>query len=105
MQKLFLVLGLLIACAVPLAAQAKPPTQTAEQAVLQITREWLAAEERHDRPTLQRIIADDFEGTAPMGHTVSKDDVMPTRGKFGWGGNNHFRDEGPRFWRHCCGEG
>ena len=83
MQRLFLVLGILIACAAPLAAQAKPPTQTAEEAVLQITREWLAAEERHDRPTLQRIIADDFEGTAPMGHTVSKDDVMPSEGSSG----------------------
>lgn len=83
MQKPFLVLGLLIACAIPLAAQTKAPAQTAEQAVLQITRDWLAAEERHDRPTLQRIIADDFEGTAPRGNTVFKDDVMPREGSSG----------------------
>ena len=82
MQKLFLTLGLLIACALPLAAQTKAPAQTAEAAVLQITREWLAAEERNDRPTLQRIIADDFEGTA-MGNTVSKDDVIPIEGSSG----------------------
>ncbi len=83
MQRFFLMLGLLIACACPLAAQTKPATQTAEQAVLQITLDWLSAEERHDRPTLQRIIADDFEGTAPMGHTVFKNDVMPREGSPG----------------------
>ncbi len=83
MQKLFLVLGLLIACAIPLTAQTKAAAQTAEQAVLQITRDWLAAEEGNDRPTLQRIIADDFEGTAPKGTTVFKDDVMPRAGSSG----------------------
>ncbi len=83
MQTLFLALGLLIVSAVPLAAQTKAPAQTAEEAVLQVTREWLAAEERNDRPTLQRIIADDFEGTAPRGNTVVKDDVMPIEGSSG----------------------
>lgn len=80
MQKLFLIIALSIVSAIPLAAQTKPATQTGEQAVLQLTRDWLAAEERHDRPTLQRIIADDFEGTAPMGNTVFKDDVLPIEG-------------------------
>ena len=54
--------------------------QATEQAILQLTRDWLAAEEKHDRPSLQRIIADDFEGTAPMGNTVFKDDVLPAEG-------------------------
>lgn len=83
MQKLFLVISLLIVTASPLVAQTKAATQSAEQAVLQITRDWLSAEERHDRPTLQRIIADDFEGTAPRGNTVFKDDVMPREGSPG----------------------
>jgi len=83
MQKLFLLIGLLAVCAFPVSAQTKPALQTAEQAVLQITRDWLSAEERLDRPTLQRIIADDFEGTAPMGNTVFKDDVMPLEGSPG----------------------
>jgi ketosteroid isomerase-like protein len=55
-------------------------TSAAEESVLQLTRDWLAAEERHDRATLQRIIADDFQGTAPMGNTVSKNDVLPAEG-------------------------
>lgn len=83
MQKLFLVISLLIVTATPLVAQTKAATQSAEQAVLRITRDWLSAEERHDRPTLQRIIADDFEGTAPRGNTVFKDDVMPREGSPG----------------------
>jgi ketosteroid isomerase-like protein len=59
--------------------------QTAEEAVLKVTREWLDAEERHDRATLQRIIADDFQGTAPRGNTVLKDDVIPQPGSAGGG--------------------
>jgi ketosteroid isomerase-like protein len=51
-----------------------------EQTVLQLTRDWLDAEERHDRATLQRIIADDFQGIAPMGNTVFKQDVIPREG-------------------------
>jgi ketosteroid isomerase-like protein len=52
----------------------------AEQGILKLTRDWLAAEERHDRATLLRIIADDFQGTGPMGNTVFKEDVIPMEG-------------------------
>ena len=83
MRKLFLIIGLLTASALPVAAQTKPADQASEQAVLQLTRDWLAAEERHDRATLQRIIADDFEGIAPMGNRVFKDDVLPAEGSTG----------------------
>ena len=84
MRKLFLVTGLLTAVVSSLIAQtaAKTSDQNAstEQSVLQLTRDWLAAEERHDRVTLQRIIADDFQGTTPMGNTVFKEDVVPPEG-------------------------
>jgi ketosteroid isomerase-like protein len=84
MRKLFLIFGLLTAVVSPAYAQtaSKTADQTAgiEQNVLQLTRDWLAAEERHDRATLKRIIADDFQGTSPMGNTVSKEDVLPTEG-------------------------
>ena len=83
MQNLCLIIALSIAAALLLAAQTKPATETSEQSVLQLTRDWLAAEERNDRTTLQRIIADDFEGTAPRGNTVFKDDVMPREGSTG----------------------
>ena len=58
-------------------SQTPAKADSAEEAVLKVTREWLDAEERHDRATLQRIIADDFQGTAARGNTLSKGDVIP----------------------------
>ena len=88
MGKLFLVIGLLTVVVSPAFAQTTPQTApktagqtgSAEDSVLQITREWLAAEESRDRATLQRIIADDFRGTGPWGQTVFKADVIPEEG-------------------------
>ena len=84
MRRLFMAITLLAAAIAPAFPQA--PAQTAgsnaaiEQMVLKLTRDWLEAEERHDRAALQRIIADDFQGTAPMGNTVFKEDVIPQEG-------------------------
>ena len=58
-------------------SQTPAKADSAEEAVLKVTREWLDAEERHDRATLQRIIADDFQGTTARGNTLSKGDVIP----------------------------
>ena len=84
MRKPCLVLALLITASTSVFAQAPPkagdPPANAEQIVLQLTRDWLAAEESHDRATLQRIIADDFQGTGPGGNTVVKADVIPEEG-------------------------
>jgi ketosteroid isomerase-like protein len=84
MKKLFLITGLLTAVVSPVFAQTASKTSdqnaSIEQSVLQLTRDWLAAEERHDRATLQRIIAEDFQGTTPMGNTISKEDVVPPEG-------------------------
>jgi ketosteroid isomerase-like protein len=88
MRKFLLVTSLLIAAAIPVLAQttAKPePTNSPEQTVLKLTQEWLDAEDRVDRAALNRIIADDFLGTGPMGTTVSKTDVIPQEGSGGHG--------------------
>ena len=89
MRKYFLlVTSLLIAAAMPALAQttAKPePNNSVEQTVLKLTQEWLDAEDRVDRAALNRIIADDFLGTGPMGTTVSKTDVIPQEGSGGYG--------------------
>jgi ketosteroid isomerase-like protein len=61
-------------------SQTSAKADNAEEAVLKVTREWLDAEERHDRATLKRIIADDFQGTAARGNTVLKEDVVPRAG-------------------------
>lgn len=78
MRRLCLIVGLLIAVVSPLLAQTK--AASTEAMILQLTRDWLAAEERRDRTTMQKIIADDFQGTAPGGSTVFKDDVLPEEG-------------------------
>jgi ketosteroid isomerase-like protein len=83
MRKLFLSVALLTVVITSGPAQTAPKPQSvtdAEQTVLKLTRAWLEAEERHDRATLRRIIADDFQGTAPTGRTVFKEDVIPQEG-------------------------
>lgn len=89
MRKLGFILALLTAAAAPVftqttsaqtAPKAADQNPSIEQSVLQVTRDWLDAEERHDRATLRRIIADDFQGTAPRGNTVFKEDVIPEEG-------------------------
>ena len=57
----------------------------AEQAVLRLTREWVEAEGKIDRAALERIIAADFEGTAPNGNRVTRGDVIPREGTTGGG--------------------
>jgi ketosteroid isomerase-like protein len=87
MRKLFLVIAVFTASVIPAFAQtpAKPTEQAndTEQTILKLTRDWLAAEEATDRATLRRIIADDFQGTAAMGRTVFKEDVIPQEGSRG----------------------
>jgi ketosteroid isomerase-like protein len=78
MRRLSLIVGLLIAAVSPAPAQTK--SANTEQAILQLTQDWLTAEERHDRAVLQKIIADDFQATGPMGNTLFKNDVLPAEG-------------------------
>jgi len=78
MRRLCLIVGLLIAVVSPALAQTK--AASTEETILQLTRDWLAAEERHDRAALQKIIADDFQATGPGGNTLFKDDVLPAEG-------------------------
>jgi hypothetical protein len=86
MRKLFLSVALLATAVTPALSQtpSKPQSVTdAEQTVMKLTHAWLEAEERVDRATLRRIIADDFQGTGPRGNTVLKDDVIPEEGSQG----------------------
>ena len=84
MHRTLFIIAVLISAATPALAQmaARMPEQnnSVEQAVLKVTQEWLVADERHDRAALNRIIADDFLGTGPMGTTVSKKDIIPREG-------------------------
>lgn len=61
------------------------PSGEAEQAVLRLTKEWVEAEAKRDRAALERIVAADFEGTAPGGNRVTKSDIIPSAGAGGGG--------------------
>ncbi|HEV7475887.1 MAG TPA: nuclear transport factor 2 family protein [Pyrinomonadaceae bacterium] len=86
MRKILLVSSLFMAAAIFAQTTARPEQSNGvEQTVLKLTEDWLAAEERVDRAALNRIIADDFVGTGPMGTSVSKSDVIPREGSEGHG--------------------
>lgn len=84
------LLAILIIAAATTTLTQTPATTTVrnigiEQTVLELTHEWIAADERADRAALDRIIADDFMGTGPRGTIVFKEDVIPMEGSRGGG--------------------
>ena len=83
MYRFILIVALLAAAAVITLAQKTRPAEpfpSIEETVLRVTQGWLDADERHDRAALDKIIADDFVGTAPGGRTVYKRDIIPAEG-------------------------
>jgi ketosteroid isomerase-like protein len=85
---LFMLTLLLVAASTTFAqnsAQKTDQSNSAEQTVLKLTEEWLAADGGNDRATLERIIADDFIGTGPRGTTKTKREVIPLEGTRGGG--------------------
>jgi len=86
MYKALLVITLLTVTLTATFSQTTTKTAApngAEQAVLQATQDWLDADERQDRAALDKLIADDFVGTAPRGRAVSKRDIIPEEGTTG----------------------
>ena len=85
MKRLLIVLGLLAVSCGSVAAQsapqpaAKPATDDSptQQALIKLTKEWIDAEDRRDGATLDRLLADDFVGTAPSGVKATKKMVVP----------------------------
>lgn len=86
MQKLLLVIALLSVTVAAAFSQTQKPAESkdsSEQAVLQAIQTWLEADEHQDRATLNKIIRDDFVGTAPRGRVVNKRDIIPEEGTTG----------------------
>jgi uncharacterized protein DUF4440 len=77
MVSVAVVVCLLIAVR-PIAA-----TPNAEDEITKLERGWLTAEANSDMPTLRRLIADEFMGTAFGPSVLTKADVVPSDG----GGN------------------
>ena len=72
----------------------RPSTQAVsiakpEDQILQLERDWLAADGRGDAQSLRRLVADDFMGGSPGGSLLSKDDIIPR------GGSGAFADAVP----------
>ncbi len=56
------------------------PAPTAEDEIVKLERDWLAAEATGDIQTLRRLVADDFIGTAFGPTVLTKTDVVPPEG-------------------------
>jgi len=81
MKRLLVIFALIAISCLYTAAQtaAKPTTSnTPEQEnLIKLTKEWIDAEGKRDGATLDRLLADDFVGTAPSGVRVTKKMVVP----------------------------
>ena len=84
MKRLLTIIGLLAASCFSVAAQSAPqtaakpaPEDPAQQALIKLTKAWIDAEDRRDGAALDRLLADDFVGTAPSGAKATKKMVVP----------------------------
>lgn len=66
-----LAVAALASCAVPAFAQ-PPGSERTAAAVMQIEREWLAALNRHDEPTLGRILGQEFIDSDFQGDVITR---------------------------------
>jgi ketosteroid isomerase-like protein len=92
MKRLLMIMCLVFSLTMTLPAfapdQSKPANTAtsnsaspkAEDQVVQLERDWLAADAKGDVAGLRRIIADDFIGNSPDGHVLSKSDIVPQGG-------------------------
>ena len=60
------------ATSAPRVASASPAATTVEAAITQLERDWAAAIVKKDGPALDRLLADEFNGTSATAHTFPK---------------------------------
>ncbi len=58
------------------AAAAPAPAEDVEATIIQLEKDWVAAIEKKDTATLDRLLADDFAGTSPTAHTYTKTNAI-----------------------------
>jgi len=66
--------------AVQVTPKGMPQGSKTDDAVLQLVQSWLNAESEGDTATLDKLIADDFLGTAPGGGILNKTDIVQPGG-------------------------
>ena len=57
-----------------------------EEQILQLERDWLAADGKGDVAALRRLVADDFMGGSPGGTMLTKEDIIPHGGSGAFAG-------------------
>ena len=81
MMRWLLICALIAGGAFTGAAQTAPKTATDDTAardmLVSLTKDWIDAEAKRDGAALDRLLADDFVGTAPSGDKVTKKMVVP----------------------------
>ena len=81
MKRLLIIAGLLAVSCFSTAAQtpAKPATDDSavKEMLIKLTQDWIDAEGKRDGAALDRLLADDFVGTAPSGEKVTKKMIVP----------------------------
>lgn len=81
MKRILIIAALTVAASLAVVAQTpdkqREQSSSVKQVVEKMTSDWIDAERRRDGAALDRILADDFVGTAPSGEKVTKKMVVP----------------------------
>jgi ketosteroid isomerase-like protein len=86
MRRLSIIVGLIAVSCFSAVAQTAPQPAAPQpagddgatrEALIKLAKEWVDAEDRRDGSALDRLLADDFIGTAPSGTKVTKKMVVP----------------------------
>jgi hypothetical protein len=75
------------------AATAPASTEDVEGTIIQLEKDWVAAIQKKDTVTLDRIFAADFVGTSSTAHTFMKDDAIEDIKDSGYIVDKMARDE------------
>src|SRR5436190_2108716 len=58
------------------AVSAPAPAENVEATITQLEKDWVAAIQKKDTATLDRLLAPDFVGTSPTAHTYMKSNAI-----------------------------
>ena len=78
----FIIVVFTVSSRIAISAQTTA-SATPEDQVAQLERDWLAADAKGDNAAFDRIVADDFMGSAFNGTMLTKQDIMPQGGNPG----------------------
>jgi hypothetical protein len=77
MQRWYVVILLTLALSLLAATQSATPLARTEDQLIQIERDWLAAEATGDTARLRPLFDEGFIATGPGGNLLTRDDLLP----------------------------